>query len=902
MNIVTSKHKLVICGIVFLLSSFVLNNEIKKNTYKNNNTINSDSTKGNDSSNLNYISEINNIVFQLNILKNAITWNNSVINNYKKMFICNINYKSKQKNIIDDKINNANLTILNEENILYNMKNIIIRHPYNYLKILENHNYVLPKISLNKKNKYLVTASNMQTYSYKIINSNININNISYHSEESFIGIKNITSLISCSKKLFFSRININYNNIFYFSNYLKNLSTYKNIKTNLKNNCVSTNSKYINNNKVYSQIKSRNTNNVLSNEIKSTKFKLNKLYEILLPFGILGLFTTIIIIGTKKDRLQKLISKGWNIPRNSNKLIISIPLQEDKTEDNLINDVDDYSESKNYEPSDIYLSSLLSNTDSPITVNNSPFSEDSFQEETDSDIISFVNNYPNNIVNHSNESPIFNESSNLNNSSGDSFSTSSSASDNLSEGYSDYPENGYLKVYTTENALPFIDYYSDTSSVHSYQDSSFVPAIPNTFNENILGNYKDSSPDGSNYDVHEIAWYTPFTDTIVDSHFYDGDETYDYSDFDGSKNNTVDAFDYNNDALFPQIQHIPDLLVPIEHNTDSENIQKKTTTQNDQKPIDNAIVRIHDVSLANIENEWDRYSSDVQSDDSYLSDPETPFLTIPLNQQLSLVTNFLSLKERQQSSFLIYLKKIKDDEEIMGKVIFESQIINYLHQKNISLVLKTPMPCHSDIFKFLTQLMLERKNLKVVSDHNDSIHQTIMDIISNGKPKSKLHYTKLTSHGWFRKPLKPNKTTFIDYELSVFQYDNIRKQHIKLDNMKKLIGNTDVPSNYKKKILEDIEMYTGESKTMDAKSVIISTSTNEILFDLVEIIEIYKSHFDIEKISKLKFRKWRRMYEPDYMSLSSFNHLFLVRNGSDIKHTGISEKILFEELSRFYK
>ena len=98
----------------------------------------------------------------------VIDQNNTVNNNYKKMFICNINYKYKQKNIINDKINNANLIMLNEQNILINMKNIISNHPYTYLKLFQINNYHIPKISLNNNNEYFSKTSNIQSLSSKI--------------------------------------------------------------------------------------------------------------------------------------------------------------------------------------------------------------------------------------------------------------------------------------------------------------------------------------------------------------------------------------------------------------------------------------------------------------------------------------------------------------------------------------------------------------------------------------------------------------------------------------------------------------------------------------------------------------------------------------------------------------
>ena len=300
MTIVTKNYKLIICGIIIFLSGFVLNHKIKKNIYKNNNYINSKPGISNYGSNSNYKYEINNILFQVNILKHAITWNNSVINNYKKMLVFNINYKNEQKKIISKKINNANLSMLKEQNILNNMKNIITNHPYTYLKIFQINNYDIPRISLNNHKGYLNKNNNMQSFSSIINTSSTNINNISFQSEENIIGAVSTTSIISCLKSSIINKVNFNYSNIFYYSNNLENLSTLNKYSINdpLSSGLYSlNNNKFINNDKSNSQNKSPKNNNIY-----------HKPYIFIVPFIGVGFITAIIlgmdgILGKRKKK-----------------------------------------------------------------------------------------------------------------------------------------------------------------------------------------------------------------------------------------------------------------------------------------------------------------------------------------------------------------------------------------------------------------------------------------------------------------------------------------------------------------------------------------------------------------------------------------------------------------------
>ena len=300
MTIATKNYKLIICGIIIFLSGFVLNHKIKKNIYKNNNYIDSKPGISNYGSNSNYKYEINNILFQVNILKHAITWNNSVINNYKKMLVFNINYKNEQKKIISKKINNANLSMLKEQNILNNMKNIITNHPYTYLKIFQINNYDIPKISLNNHKEYLNKNNNMQSFSSIINTSSTNINNISFRSEENIIGAVSTTSIISSLKSSIINKVNFNYSNIFYYSNNLENLSTLNKYSINdpLSSGLYSlNNNKFINNDKSNSQNKSPKSNNIY-----------HKPYIFIVPFIGVGFITAIIlgmdgILGKRKKK-----------------------------------------------------------------------------------------------------------------------------------------------------------------------------------------------------------------------------------------------------------------------------------------------------------------------------------------------------------------------------------------------------------------------------------------------------------------------------------------------------------------------------------------------------------------------------------------------------------------------
>ena len=131
----------------------------------------------NDNNTLNLSSQNKNILLQIDILKNTILMNNSILKNYNKIFSHNITY---QKNVISRKIIIANSSIKSEINILNRMIDIMEVHPYNYLKLFQKNNYIIPNISTKNNKKVLNKINNIESFSSKLNEKFTNINNIVY--------------------------------------------------------------------------------------------------------------------------------------------------------------------------------------------------------------------------------------------------------------------------------------------------------------------------------------------------------------------------------------------------------------------------------------------------------------------------------------------------------------------------------------------------------------------------------------------------------------------------------------------------------------------------------------------------------------------------------------------------
>ena len=224
-----SKHILIVGIISLVVTGIILSSNwtyFIQNNDNNNTSLSSYQISTNDNIYAGYNQEESSIIFQINVLKSAINRNNIMDLQYNNIFKHNITYKHLQESNIQNKIKIANSSINHEISMLNRMKNIIHSHPYNYLKFFQEKNYTLPQIVSQNTINYPVSISNIKTDSQSINQSNVTMKNISYQSEEAAIGIGAISLIVKSSKTLIFSKVHFNFNNIYYFSKSLNNLST----------------------------------------------------------------------------------------------------------------------------------------------------------------------------------------------------------------------------------------------------------------------------------------------------------------------------------------------------------------------------------------------------------------------------------------------------------------------------------------------------------------------------------------------------------------------------------------------------------------------------------------------------------------------------------------------------
>ena len=185
--------RIVVSGLILLFASNFMY-AYNKHSHKDRNNIKNQNNNINNSPIYNHNTENEMISSQINVLKITILRNNYILSRCNKILSHNINY---QKNTLYKRIKFANLSIDAEINILNNMKNIINIHPFNYLENFRKNNYYTPEISsITDQNKFAST-SNINISNSKIKSTSPCLNSILYNSEEVFVGIKSISSIIS---------------------------------------------------------------------------------------------------------------------------------------------------------------------------------------------------------------------------------------------------------------------------------------------------------------------------------------------------------------------------------------------------------------------------------------------------------------------------------------------------------------------------------------------------------------------------------------------------------------------------------------------------------------------------------------------------------------------------------
>ena len=864
MNKSSIKLFIIVIVIIFIIFSslgtciksiFIKVNRSKNNVYKNKIEDDNDS--------INFYKENKNILLQVYILKNTILMNNSVLKSYNQIFSHNINYINYQKNSISREINIANSSINSELNILNEMKNIMKNHPYNYSYLFQVNNYYIPKISTNNNKKASNKVNNIKSFSSKLNKKSTNINSIFYQSEENIVGIESNISVVSSLKLFIFKKVNFKYSNILYFSHNLNNLSTFDKYSENSHHK--------IDNHAIISNNKLNNKSKSFDNK-DGIKYWKNKPYIYISPIFLIGLISIIIMAGGNNSRLQKYIKKGLRLPNSPNhsEEIKLITLNQEEEKQNLSKKYGaDYEASSNRDQSLTQLTSKISSNDQ---VDNQKqhscvlFSDkDDKSSENITGRVSFPENYPSDDIVGKSQDML----ADINQ-----WSTLDTTTTWFDELFPQLAENTLLLYQPLDNekllSIPDINHDVFLSNSGDEDQSDNVQTVEYKENsESVIEQTKlaeKQNKASSNFlltprDVEIVSCreskILARKHKIQMPHMWTNNWKLQTS----SLKITKDEYSYTilNDVIPPNIVvyikggiRCRMLFVNTTHSFKNKDEHPKWYTDEDKY-----FLKYNKSKVERIIKKWDLPDDNIKK----------PFI------------NYL------YNNWRLELRHPCTEE------VFSSQVYSYFNQRSLSYRQQWTRPNSHRIFSSINDKIDSSKDTSLSADEKYVALCYLKNITKFERRHVYRGLTSFTSCGWFQKPRTVDARKIDLNNITKEDYIYLQEQRKVFSNIESLLPKSYETRDYYKILLEQIENNEIEPNVSQQDKFI----ENEIIHDLKEIINTYKSFINIEgiNIDKLPKKLKQRFKFSDYLWKFGNNTCLTRNNYEGITQTGISEDTL---------
>ena len=905
MLIKLKKHKLIILGILSVFSTSIIFSKRNTQLIKGNNNFTNISVQKPKDNNFykNYYKEIESISYEINTLKNATIRNNLILKKSNMLFNHNINYINVQKKKIRNKINFSNLTITYELDNLYDIKNIITNHPYDYIPIIKEHNYSIPNIYLENNIKNSNAQNNIRTNTYKMYNCSVNINSISYQSEEDTASIRSTISFVSSLKILTIYKVNFNNYNILYFSHDVNNLTTldkyHRNNYQRINNN-LNTNNKFINDKKISNKGTPLSSNN-------SIKYLKNKQYIFITPIFIIGLVGVIYMVFGKSKWRQKYINNHKKFKNNPNKL--------PELELEPLNSNGKNKGEKKASNNDETKSKVNQDTDNPESlsklnnVSNSPWEDDSSNNIQSADVskANGLYEYHGQIDESSEPSQLIADIKDRR--------YPVNEHDNLAKD----PISGILEsIKSLESFLvtPLDRNSASHPSNSNYQHESLSESVinqPLSFEPSSSNDFSSSSD--SNFDSYSGGLVQLIQHIITQD---DDNISDDNSDINQTK--IMDTHDnHSSEPIYTHDSHLrtdccndglisDDGLISADSFNDSQsvlNISWYSQThwleityhgeyyviQNDEYPK-NIGVRIMQHKLLNKSHtpiNPIHYSKNYKTDESGSS-------LIDSNIPNELIKKIINAPAHSKELFYKALHKKRTDRELRILGSFKYRTSSYLLQMHLSSVEQRIKPNSSHMFSFIN-MQLDNAVNHGLTDIQKKEALFYLKKVTKFKFKKRIQWGKSSStmYGWFQKPLTKYKRTFTTENITKADYKYMKNQIEKFENMLALLPSNLENYAYYTVLLDEISTTSDYSALDHTMSKIDRFIAYEILHDLKEVIDGYKSLINIKEVNAelLAENLKRRIIFPHYTNL--FGETCLLRDDfGNISYAGLTEKSLF--------
>ena len=262
----------------------------------------------------------------------------------------------------------------------------------------------------------------------------------------------------------------------------------------------------------------------------------------------------------------------------------------------------------------------------------------------------------------------------------------------------------------------------------------------------------------------------------------------------------------------------------------------------------------------------------------------------------------WLDAKEQDKRTFYKWLYSMRNKKGTCNEVTFQNQVSNYLYERLLSSKEQGLSPNSIHIFSNINDEVENSKNNGLTDTERYDALSCLKNITKFRWKQREIVNRPYTKYGWFQKPDCTEKKKIVSKNITKEDYEYLQGQHKKLNNIESLLPKSSNSEEYFKTLFYGIKTIP-ESSTIDPKiSQLDKFIANQILHDLREIIQTYKSYIDISKVNVLNLpdKLRERFTFMDYVE--KLNYLCLARNNfGGVSQTGISEELLYTYLGEVH-
>ena len=275
---------------------------------------------------------------------------------------------------------------------------------------------------------------------------------------------------------------------------------------------------------------------------------------------------------------------------------------------------------------------------------------------------------------------------------------------------------------------------------------------------------------------------------------------------------------------------------------------------------------------------------------------------TLDNEKKITLMNSWFKLSDYRKSEFYDSLFTSTTTRRHVTIINFNKQVDSFLHQTKLSSLQQWSRPNSRHIFSSVrTRTMQSNDQTLSDLDKKEAIASLSRITLFDSREEVVSKYTLLTNYGWFKTPYHYLKMSLTSDNITREEYRYIKEVNRKFDNMDLLLSSCMNSNDCFKTLLNQIDEGTIIPVLNSEMSQQDKYIANEIMLDLRELIEKYKSCIVINHIDTklLKEHVSKRIEFPEF--IERFKRSQIVKTVYDGPRVfGTTENKIFEIINDF--